>query len=66
MQYSLSKRILVAKELDRSVGYVYTLNFLHKHICPESILLEHQSPRASTFPLGFDSFRAADGGTYYN
>ena len=63
MQYSLSKRILVAKELAKSVGYVCTLNYVHKHICPETILLEDQSPRASTFLLGLDSFRAADGGT---
>ena len=40
MQYSLSKRILIVKELTKSVSYVYTLNFVHKHICPKTILLK--------------------------
>ncbi|KAF4636416.1 hypothetical protein G7Y89_g1656 [Cudoniella acicularis] len=66
MHYSLSRRILMAKELAKSVSYVHNLNFVHKHICPETILLlQDLRSRFSTFLVGFDNFRAADGGTNF-
>jgi len=63
MIHSVSKRVLIAKELAKSVNYVHNLKFVHKHICPETILLFHNDSRFSTFLVGFDNFRAADGGT---
>lgn len=64
MHYSLSRRIHMAKELARSVSYVHNLNFVHKHICPETILLlEDLQSKPTTFLVGFDDFRTADGGT---
>lgn len=66
MHHSLSRRVLIAKELAKSVNYVHNLNFVHKHICPETILLfEDLESRFSTFLVGFDNFRAADGGTNF-
>lgn len=66
MHHSLSRRVLIAKELAKSVSYVHNLNFVHKHICPETILLfEDLRSRFSTFLVGFDNFRAADGGTNF-
>jgi serine/threonine protein kinase len=66
MHYSLSRRILMAKELVKSVSYVHNLNFVHKHIYPETIiLLWDLGLRFSTFLIGFDNFRAADGGTNF-
>lgn len=66
MHYSLSRRILIAKKLSKSVGYVHNLNFVHKHICPETILLfQDLKSRFSTFLVGFGNFRAADGGTNF-
>jgi hypothetical protein len=64
LHYSLTRRIFMAKELAKSVGYVHNLNFVHKHICPETILLfQDLESRFSTFLVGFDNFRETDGGT---
>jgi len=62
---SLSRKLGIAKELAKSVSYVHTFNFVHKNIRPESILLfgDTDSIRSSTFLIGFDSFRSADGDT---
>jgi hypothetical protein len=66
LHHSLSRQILIAKELAKSVGYVHNLNFVHKHICPETILLfQDLESRFSTFLVGFDNFRAADGATNF-
>ncbi|KAH8818197.1 hypothetical protein F5882DRAFT_472716 [Hyaloscypha sp. PMI_1271] len=59
----VSKRVLITKELAKSVNYVHNLKFVHKHICPETILLFHNNSRFSTFLVSFDNFRAIDGGT---
>jgi serine/threonine protein kinase len=62
MHHSLSRRVLIAKELAKSVSYVHNFEFVHKHICPETILLfEDLTSRFSTFLVGFDNFRSADG-----
>lgn len=62
---SLSRKFAIARELAKSVGYVHTFNFVHKNIRPESILCfeDTESSRNSTFLVGFDAFRSADGGT---
>jgi hypothetical protein len=67
LHHSLSKRMLIAKELAKAVCYVHNLNFVHKHICPETILLlrDPEDVKMSTFLIGFDNFRAADGGTTF-
>ncbi|KAF8850822.1 hypothetical protein BDZ45DRAFT_751326 [Acephala macrosclerotiorum] len=66
INYSLSRRVMIAKGLAKSVGFVHNFNFVHKHICPETILLfEDLRARFSTFLVGFDNFRSADGGTNF-
>jgi hypothetical protein len=74
---SLSRRVRLAQELATSVSYVHTFDFVHKNICPESVLLlreEEQGARVdasavataarrSSFLIGFESFRSAAGNT---
>lgn len=67
MHLSLSRRVLIAKELAKSVSYVHNFEFVHKHICPETVLLfEDLTSRFSTFLVGFDNFRSAEGGTNFS
>jgi hypothetical protein len=63
--YSLSRKIRVAKGLAKSVSSVHLFNFVHKNIRPESILLfeDTEASQSSTFLVGFDKFRSVDGGT---
>ncbi|KUI66568.1 CBL-interacting protein kinase 29 [Cytospora mali] len=60
---SLNRRVYIARELVNSISYVHTFNFVHKNIWPESVLLfeDEGSSRCSTFLVGFESFRSADG-----
>ena len=73
---SLSRRLCLAQELATSVSYVHTFKFVHKNICPESVLLlgEEQrtrngagavtaANRRSSFLIGFESFRSVAGNT---
>ena len=72
---SLSRRLRLAQELATSVSYVHTFSFVHKNICPGSVLLgkeEHSHidagavgafKRRSSFLIGFESFRSAAGNT---
>ncbi|KAK7740006.1 hypothetical protein SLS62_011177 [Diatrype stigma] len=67
---SLSRRVRIAQELAKSISYVHTFNFVHKNIRPESILIcsdagadADPSRWCSTFLVGFENFRSADGGT---
>ncbi|KAG7294543.1 hypothetical protein NEMBOFW57_004618 [Staphylotrichum longicolle] len=76
---SLSRRVRLAQELATSVSYVHTFKFVHKNICPESVLLFQEvegdaqvdrgtgavvaSSRRSSFLIGFESFRSAIGET---
>lgn len=62
---SLTRRLRIAQQLAQSVGYVHTFNFVHKGICPESILVmeDVQFDRDFTYLLGFGNFRAANGST---
>lgn len=68
---SLSWRMHLAQELAKSISYVHTFGFVHKSVCPESILLlknistgpSSSRNSLSTFLVGFDSFRSADSDT---
>jgi len=62
---ALSRRVRFARELAKSISYVHTYNFVHKSICPESVLIfaDLESARDSTFLVGFGEFRSADGCT---
>ncbi|KAK0705434.1 hypothetical protein B0H67DRAFT_594051 [Lasiosphaeris hirsuta] len=66
---SLTRRVCLAQELAKSVSYMHTFDFVHKNICPESVLVNNStnpdSPRnrRSSFLVGFGSFRSAGGGT---
>jgi hypothetical protein len=65
-EYFFTRRVAIAKDLARSVSYVYTLNFVHKNIRPEFILLsEISSSYKATFFVGFNSFRDAAGVTVF-
>ncbi|ETS83228.1 hypothetical protein PFICI_05104 [Pestalotiopsis fici W106-1] len=62
---SLSNRVRIAQQIAQSVNYVHALNFVHKNIRPESILIWDGtgSKFPSTFLVGFDNIRSADGAT---
>ena len=68
---SLTRRLRIAQQLTSSVSYVHNFSFVHKGICPESILILSadaqnsvgQQPPCFTFLVGFGNFRAADGST---
>ncbi|KAK6208498.1 het-s domain protein [Colletotrichum tabaci] len=61
--FSVSRVLDVAKQLARAVSFVHTVDFVHKNIRPETILVfpDHDSGSPSelgaAFLLGFDSFR---------
>lgn len=62
MSISINRRLQMARELARSISYVHALGLVHKNIRPESILVfDDTLSRYSTFLVGFDGFRAADG-----
>jgi hypothetical protein len=62
---SISRRVRFAQELAKSVSYVHTFDFVHKSICPESVLIfaDPELARNPTFLVGFGEFRSAGGGT---
>jgi hypothetical protein len=62
---SLTRRMRIAQQLAKSISYVHTFKFVHKNVCPESVLIfeDLDSKRSAAFLVGFDNFRSADGGT---
>lgn len=71
---SLTCRLRIAQQVANSISYVHNFNFVHKGVCPESILvfesaqgtgtIQHLGQKTLyTFLVGFGDFRAADGGT---
>ncbi|CAI7619084.1 hypothetical protein PCG10_002769 [Penicillium crustosum] len=63
--HSLSDRISLAKQLATSISYIHVLEFVHKNIRPETILIfegvgSHLGP---LYLLGFRAFRMADNKT---
>jgi hypothetical protein len=70
---SLAERVRIAKELARAVSFVHVLNFVHKGVRPEAILLlrngslssgNDSSSLGSAFLAGFDRIRSAEGHTF--
>jgi serine/threonine protein kinase len=63
--HSLSDRFKMAKELAKSVSGIHTYGFVHKNIRPETILTfrDGNSSLGSSFLLGFENIRTADGRT---
>ena len=64
---SLTRRVRIAQDLARSVSYVHTFGFVHKNICPESVLTftDQEATASATFLVGFGDFRAAAGDTFF-
>ncbi|KAL2202144.1 hypothetical protein CC79DRAFT_1338235 [Sarocladium strictum] len=71
---SLTRRLRIAQQVANSISYVHDFKFVHKGVCPESILvfegtqgtgtIQHLNQKTLyTFLVGFGDFRAADGGT---
>ncbi|KAJ6079150.1 hypothetical protein N7467_008903 [Penicillium canescens] len=63
--HSLSDRISLAKQLATSINYIHVLDFVHKNIRPETVLIfegngTHLGP---LYLLGFRAFRLADNKT---
>jgi hypothetical protein len=63
--HTLTDRVRIANQLAKSISYIHTLGFVHKTIRPETILVfqDNKSVLGSTFLVGFERFRAADGRT---
>jgi len=63
--WSLDARFRVAKYLARSVMAVHSLDFVHKNIRPETILVFEDSSQSlpSSFLVGFERFRPLGAGT---
>lgn len=62
---SISRRLELARDVAKSVGYIHTFGFVHKSVRPESILvfeLANSSGR-SAFLAGFEGFRRDEGWT---
>lgn len=64
---SLTNRLEVARQLVVAVYYVHLYEFVHKNICPETILSlaksQDQSDRPTVCLVGFQVLRHADGKT---
>ncbi|KAI1133712.1 hypothetical protein F5Y10DRAFT_260033 [Nemania abortiva] len=60
---SLSTKFEIARTLARSISYVHSFRFVHKNLCPETIVtFQHtEDSRLSTFLVGFGDFRAEYG-----
>ena len=64
--YPLDERLDLAKRLTSSILFVHTVQFVHKNIRPETIIIfqnEH-SHLGAPFLAGFEQFRVEDGHTY--
>jgi hypothetical protein len=64
---SLSYKISLAKQLAMSINYVHVLDFVHKNVRPETVLIFQSNGQVSQlgqlFLLGFKAFRSADSKT---
>ena len=62
----LNSRLDLAKQLANSVLFVHGSQFVHKNIRPEAIIIFESDTRQidSSFLVGFEKFRPADGMTY--
>lgn len=59
---ALSERLHLAKVLARAVMFVHNLEFVHKNIRPETIIVlkDQSAPFYRPFLLGFEEFRTVD------
>ncbi|CUS12338.1 unnamed protein product [Tuber aestivum] len=64
--HPLEERVLLAKQVAKAVMFVHNLNFVHKNMRPETILVFPNPGKTLGIPflVGFQMFRAADGYTY--
>ncbi|KFZ25321.1 hypothetical protein V502_00200 [Pseudogymnoascus sp. VKM F-4520 (FW-2644)] len=64
--YPLNERLNLAKKLANSILFVHTVQFVHKNIRPETILVfqNEDSDIGAPFLVGFEQFRIEDGSTY--
>ncbi|KAI1112101.1 hypothetical protein F5Y14DRAFT_423167 [Nemania sp. NC0429] len=64
---TLSDKFDIARQMATSISYVHTFGFVHKNICPET-MVTFTEPRAfscrTLFLIGFGSFRKDEGMTY--
>ncbi|KAJ5708650.1 hypothetical protein N7488_008451 [Penicillium malachiteum] len=63
--HSLSDRIRLAKQLATAVSFIHILDFVHKNIRPETILIFERDGQSlgPLYLLGFRAFRLADNKT---
>ncbi|CAZ84667.1 unnamed protein product [Tuber melanosporum] len=64
--HPLEERVLLAKQIAKAVMFVHNLNFVHKNMRPETILVFPNPGKTLGIPflVGFQMFRSADGVTY--
>ena len=64
--YPLDERLHLAKRLASSILFVHTVQFVHKNIRPETIVVfqNEYSVIGAPFLAGFEQFRVEDGNTY--
>lgn len=64
--YPLDERLELAKKLTSSVLFVHTVQFVHKNIRPETIIIfqNESSVIGAPYLAGFEKFRIEDGTTY--
>ncbi|KAI1125885.1 hypothetical protein F5Y10DRAFT_294262 [Nemania abortiva] len=62
----LSDKFDIARQMATSISYVHTFGFVHKNICPETIITfaEQETSSPVAFLIGFSSFRKDEGKTY--
>jgi hypothetical protein len=65
-RYPLDERLNLAKKLASSVLFVHTVQFVHKNIRPETIIVfqNEDSRIGAPYLAGFEKFRIEDGNTY--
>nr|POE87754.1 hypothetical protein CFP56_10983 [Quercus suber] len=65
VSHTLTERIVLAKQLARSISYIHTLGFVHKNVRPETILgfNTQESTFGPFFLVGLEKLRMADGRT---
>ena len=64
--HPLEERFLLARQIANAVIFVHNLNFVHKNLCPDTILVFPNPGKVlgTPFLAGFQMFRSADGLTY--
>ncbi|CZR58611.1 uncharacterized protein PAC_08503 [Phialocephala subalpina] len=64
--YPLDERLDLAKKLTSSILFVHTVQFVHKNVRPETIIVfqDENSEIGAPFLAGFEHFRLEDGHTH--